>query len=103
MYFLRLKAVPKAGTPAAKAFGGAFVNCWVDRPGLDKAEAAVRKIVVEQGWEVKEVLTAHAVARTAFEGSSDGVKYYDQAKVDKQVLVFHRWPIGETGEAGETP
>lgn len=47
-------------------------------------------MIAESGWDISDLLEAIPITReTQLAG---GMKYFDQAEIDNEVLVFHAYP-----------
>jgi hypothetical protein len=89
------ESVPAPHNPESGTLGGAFIICWVDRPTLAQAEAVARKCIEEVGWEIKSVTESNIVERADYADNPTGLEYFEQALVDKEVFVFHEYPLDE--------
>jgi hypothetical protein len=94
MFLFEFKAKPEASNPDQKTLAGAFVNCWISRGTKAKAEAVARRMIEKHGWTIVEFVKGRRITRNTQRLS--GMKYYKQASIDKEVLVFHVWPIKKT-------
>lgn len=90
MFFFRFTAKPKTGTKQAAESAGAFVNCWIVRRTQRQAEATARAMMIESGWAIRSLEEAGPISRE--EQSPEGMKYFEQAETDRQVVVLHSWP-----------
>jgi hypothetical protein len=98
MYFFTFHAVPDTQHPNSASIGGAFVNCWIDRATLAHAEAAARECIKDAGWRIDTLDDTQIVDRSNYDEASESLKYYEEAETDKQVFVFHIYPIGDATE-----
>ena len=102
MYCLSFLAVP---TPDAKEFyeaGGAYVSCWILNGDRSAAEQRARDLIEEYGWSVEGLEEGAVVTAADYGPDDDDRQFYEQALVEKEVLVFSTWPRGdEEGEEGE--
>jgi len=48
-------------------------------------------MIEKQGWTIVEFVKGVRITRNTQRPS--GMKYYEQALIDKEVIVFHLWPI----------
>jgi len=87
IFYFQFEARPKkpGGT------GGAFINCWIDRPTREEAESHVRDAIANQDWSVTRLEEAVLVTRETQPAESR--QYFDQAEIDGEVFVFHTWPV----------
>jgi len=99
MFLLRYLASPRPDNQEAATVGGAFVNCWIDLPSLDAAKAAAEAMIEEYGWTVRRLEEQSQAFREDLAGES--LEYYEQAEIDKTVLVFHTWPIHASDAGNE--
>lgn len=77
-------------------YGGAYINCYIEADniyeGLKKAEQEIK----DSDWidlEFQDAMVADPVNL-----DSDKIQYYEQALIDKEVLVFHCYPSNEEEE-----
>lgn len=105
MYLFTFLAVP---TPDAKEFheaGGAYVSCWIqsddrgDRGDRDVAEERAKELIEEYGWDVEALEEGAIVSGDDYPPDDEDRQFYEQALIEREVLVFNTWPRGE--EAGE--
>jgi hypothetical protein len=101
MFFFQFEATPRTDHPEGDEVAGAYVNCWIDRPTIEEAEHVARTMISEDCWIVGEPDEAHAVDRDYYANNPDGLQYFEQALIDKEVLVFHTFPIDELPENGD--
>jgi hypothetical protein len=96
MYFFTFHAVPGPKCPDSENFGGAFVNCWIDQEACSKALAVAKHWIEErQGWIITATVESKIVERTEYEDNSEGRRYFEQALIDKEVFVVHRYPADD--------
>jgi hypothetical protein len=92
MFFLQFSATPRHGACIAHEAGGALVNCWIERPNLEEAIGFARRGIEAEGWNAGEPDLAHAVDAAAYPPRTQQREYFEQALIDKEVLVFHTYP-----------
>jgi hypothetical protein len=96
MYFFTFHAVPGPNCPDAAKSGGAFVNCWIDQETWAKALAAAKHSIEERhGWIITTTEESKIVEPAEYEENREGLRYYQQALIDKEVFVFHRYPADD--------
>jgi len=103
MHFLTFLAVP---TPDAQEYhdsGGAYVNCWILGDLREDAERRATELIEEYGWSVEALEGATTVSGTDYGPDDEDREFYEQALVEKEVLVFNTWPPGEEDEEDEDP
>lgn len=95
MRYIRYKATAKPGTKGGRAVRGAYVSCWIKRRGRREAIAVAKKMIRDYGWLPVRVEAHHLVTREGYMQRRATVKFlkcFDQACLDREVLVFHTWP-----------
>lgn len=84
--------------------GGAFVNCWVNRDDLARAEAIVFTSLTEAGWLVEEIESWEIVTRDLYvhrdtaDDDDDDVNYcelFDAALDEGISCLVHTWLAGD--------
>jgi hypothetical protein len=91
MYLLRYRVLPNADHANGGEVGGAYVNGWMDLASIAEAKARAMDMIREEGWIVESLDEARAVDRSECD-DADGAACFDQALIDKTVLMFHTWP-----------
>jgi hypothetical protein len=95
MYLFTFLAVP---TPDAKEFheaGGAYVNCWILGDDRDRAEERASELIEEYGWDVEALEEGAIVSGADYPQDDEDRVFYEQALVEREVLVFNTWPRGD--------
>jgi hypothetical protein len=91
VWFVSVSACPE---PSSEEFGkcsGAYVNCWLLSTDAETARARALQLCTEYGWRVEFIESCRRVERSDYATDSEAVKYFDQALLDKEVVVFHTW------------
>jgi hypothetical protein len=97
MFFLQYRTTPLPDRlDVAAKYGGAIVDCWIDRETALEAESVAKKMIETQGWQVRETLEVAQTSEEDFAKSAKLRQYYEQAVLDKEVVVFFTYPLGET-------
>jgi hypothetical protein len=97
MFFLQYKAMPLPDhATAAKGWGGAVANCWVDRSTAVEAEIVAKQMIESEGWQVIETVEVRELPEAHCGLSESAQRYYEQALLDREVVVFYTFP--ENGE-----
>ena len=94
MFFIQFEATSRR-TGAREGIGGAFVNCWIDRPSLQSAISVARQMIEADGWIVGDADEAYAVDAGSYALDNPNREYFEQALIDREVIVFHRYPDSE--------
>ena len=92
MFFITYHAEPNTGIQNSE-IGGAYINCWIEAESIDQAEQMARTKIEEENWTILDKEEAYEIQRSDYLENSNGLNYFDQALVDKLVLVFHTYPI----------
>jgi hypothetical protein len=98
MFFFQFEVCPKKTNPEQKEFGGAMVNCWVLRDTQSQAEAVARGWIGDEDWRIIGVEEACLMTREMQAEHPTGMQYFEQAEIDREVFVFHTWPVGAPDE-----
>jgi hypothetical protein len=70
--------------------GGAFINCYIESSNIENAKKIARIKIEEYNWSVLSLDDAYEISKETI--SKDGLKYFEQALIDKTVFVFHTYP-----------
>lgn len=92
MFFVLFEATPRRSASVTEDVAGAYVNCWIERPTLDEAVRVARTAIEAEGWIVDEPDEAYWVDASTYHPGKDGREYFEQALIDKEVVVFHCFP-----------
>ena len=84
-----IDALPLPGTEATNSYGGAYINVYTVDQSEAAALATASREVAGAGWQSRAIESVSFVTRSDFEDDSDGLTYFDQAKMDGVVLVVH--------------
>lgn len=97
IYFLTFHSKQKIIEDAS--IGGAYVNCWIEARDIKQSEKIGRDRIEEFNWEVLNLEDVYEVTADDYPNGKVGFEYYNQAQIDKWVLVFHTYPAGEGNRA----
>lgn len=92
MFFVEMHAVPGPGQADVNV-GGAYVNCWIKATDEDDAVGRARAQISDAGWKPVEFRRAHTTRRADYTGQDEGLQYFEQALLEKEVCVFHCYPV----------
>lgn len=105
LFLLTVRCAPDPKVQDLADVGGAFVNCWVNRDDLAKAEALALSSLAESGWLPEEIESWEYVTREMYvhspEHEDDDVNYcelFDAAIAEGISCLINMWPAGETEE-----
>ena len=94
IFFFRFKVRPKQTHLKRTEYAGAMVNCWVLRDTQGQAEAVARGWIGDEDWRITAVEDAMLMTKEKQAEFPDGIRYFEQAEIDKEVFIFHTWPVG---------
>ena len=100
MHFFTFVARPPDDPKRGSDIAGAYVNCWIDRLDRQTAEEVARQQIAQSSWSIESLEKYCVVSGADYEGDQRGRQYFEQALIDKEVLVFHRWPASGEYEDG---
>lgn len=92
MYYFLFDVRPTSAHPNFTKYGGALVACWIERDIQSQAETIARIWIERENWTIIELREACPITReTQLPG---GMRYFDQAEIDREVFVFYTYPVG---------
>lgn len=98
VYYFAFLASPTPDAGELADAGGAYVNCWILNEGRQPAEQRATDLIEEYGWSV-EALEEHAtVTSSDYAEDDEDREFYEQALVEREVLVFNVWPRDDEDE-----
>ena len=102
LIYIVVDCYPIVGTDAFRKFTGAAVGCWmrtdVCRDGAD-ADALVKMKLSAVGWTVDRTLFREEVSSETDLSKSEGLEFFEQARLDGFVANLHvcaRKSVGES-------
>ena len=96
MYVLTVVATTTEKHPEYAVIGEAYVVCWIDRPTEEDAIAVAHEMIEDDEWNVVRTEEISVVNSDDYEEDDEYKRYYDQALIDKEVLLFNvcpRFPV----------
>ena len=97
MFFFQFEVRPKQTHPKRTEYGGAMVNCWIQRDTQSQAEAVARGWIGGEDWRIVSVEQASLITRET--QLAAGMQYFEQAEIDGEVFVFFTSPAGAIDES----
>jgi hypothetical protein len=91
MFHFRYEAMPKQTHPKHAEYAGAMICCWIQRETQADAESVARGLIGDKDWRITKMEHAGLITRET--QSSEGMQYFEQAEIDREVFVIHTWPI----------
>src|ERR1044072_7188017 len=90
MFCFQIEARPKDSNPERANIGGAIINCWIQPDTQEEAESYARGSISDKDWLITRLEDAFAVSKDTQDPK--GMRYFEQAEIDREVFVFHTWP-----------
>ena len=59
-------------------------------------------MIEESSWRIDSLEDCRVVNDDDYPPDADGKEFYDQALIDKEVLVFHTWPVSSWPGTGDS-
>ena len=94
-FFFTFRARPITPPTDLDDMAGAYVNCWLVRDDMAEAEEEARRDIAESGWVIESLEEATTITDEYYIDKPDGKEYFEQAQLDKEVYVYHNWPLCE--------
>jgi hypothetical protein len=91
MFHFRFEVRPKPTHPKFGHYAGAMVSCWIQRETQDQAVGVARGWIADEDWTI--IRTEHADLITRETQLPDGMQYFEQAEIDREVFVFFTSPV----------
>ena len=91
LFLLMYIAHPAPGSDEFGRIGGAFVVCLMDLPSKSAAHQRAVETIEAKGWTAASLEAAEVVQRDDVD--EERKPYFDQALIDKEVIVFYPWMI----------
>ena len=95
MFFFTFHCIPYPGTSDAAEYGGAYINVWINEDDSSIAKGFAEKKIQETDWIILGELEAKELDSGFFSNDSKAHEYYQQALIDKWVIVMHTYPLEE--------
>jgi hypothetical protein len=95
IHFLTYHAKPTEANEESSELGGAYINCYIEATNIEEAEKIAKPMISGLNWQIIDVEEAYELNREDINESSEGLKYFEQALVDKEVYVLHTYPAEE--------
>jgi hypothetical protein len=92
LYFLTYLARPKVGSESFESYDGAYINCWINAESEAQAAGHASASIARAGWVVESLEQSSIVTREDYADDNEGLQYFEQALIDKELYVFHTWP-----------
>jgi len=92
MYLFTIVATPTEANPDHSTIGAAYVSCWIDIANEEEAKNTARRLVADDGWAITGIEETRKVFADDFQEDDENLQYFEQALLDKTVLVFNTSP-----------
>ena len=90
MYFFTFLGRPRS--TEQKEVSGAYINCWIDLQNISDAKILAEQKILEHDWEILKMEDGYIIDRADYNYKKEGLQYFEEALIDKWVLVFHTYP-----------
>ena len=108
VFMIIIMAKPNESNEEYSKAGGAYVNCWVNKPTLKEAERLAIQEIESENWvpikfDSYEILCERCyLERDNLEKEEieENIALLQEALDNEISLLFHCWPIGEGDEEG---
>jgi hypothetical protein len=92
IYYFRFEAVPTTNAGDFNDCGGAMINCWIKEENGELASIKASSHITSNGWKIL-LLEESFLAEDGMYAGQESIKYFEQAKIDGEVYVYHTWPV----------
>jgi hypothetical protein len=92
LFLVTIAARPHEESSHFADVGGAYVSCWLDVESEQAAVAQAEAEVLKASWVPDSIETVVVVTREDYAEDDPSLQYFEQALLDKVVLVFQMWP-----------
>jgi len=92
MIFARYDIVPGRRHPDRDRVGISFANCWLRVRSFAEAKDLAEQNLAEQHWDILSLDEIWRIPAGHYQTEVDGLPYYQQALIDREVYVFHLSP-----------
>lgn len=97
MQYLVIAAAPDPTYNHEQECGGAHVGCWIKNQTRRNAWLLAKGWLEELGWVPLSLEEQQLVTADTYADNPDARRYFEQALVDDEVFVFHKFPKTESG------
>jgi hypothetical protein len=101
MFYLIYHGRPNKNYPD-KSVAGGQIGCWIETTTIQNADKIARHLIEEQHWGNIKKDQFKTVKPNSIDKDSEHFQYYDQALIDKEVLVFYTYPKTKKGTRTKT-
>lgn len=92
MYYICIVACTDESHPEYDQIDQAYVGCWMVRDTEEQAIADAKEMITEEPWIIERVESAKIVTEDDFKDDPDGLGFYQQALLDKNIFAFNVFP-----------
>lgn len=79
-----------------KSIAGGIIGCWIETTTMYKANKVARQLIEEQNWNIIKKDRFKTVKPNSIHKESEHYQYYQQALIDKEVLVIYTYSKKKT-------
>jgi hypothetical protein len=92
MIFARYNCLPGNKHPDSERVGETYVNCWLRVRSFAEAKNLAEQNIKSQFWKIRVLDEIWRIPPGHHRTEEDGLPYYEQALIDREVYVFHQSP-----------
>lgn len=92
MIFAMYNCIPGRRHPDFEQVGEAFVSCFLRVRSFSEARALAERSIRSRHWKSLSLNEIWRIPRGHFQTEHDGLPYYEQALIDREVYVFNVSP-----------
>lgn len=75
-----------------KSIAGGHIGCWIETTDIKTADKIARDLIEEQNWDILKKDKFKTIKSNSIDKESEHYQYYEQALMDKEVIVFYTFP-----------
>lgn len=87
MFLFEYHATPKFETDAL----GAYINCWIMDIEFNNAKLRSQNLIKKENWNIDSIEDVSEINNGEITNKEDNFIYYEQAIIDKEVVVFYTY------------
>lgn len=90
MIFATYNCIAGKKHPEFERVGETYANCWLRVRSFAEMRKLAEKNFRNQHWKIINLDEIWPIPKGHYQTEDDGLPYYEQALVDKEVYVFHQ-------------
>ena len=92
MYYICITACTHPSHLEHARIDQAYVGCWMERNSEEQAVEDATAMILEDPWIIEEVGAVEVVTEEDYADDPEHLEYFQQALIDKNVVVFNVCP-----------